>query len=113
MAAVASGAHAVRCGAYHAAGGRGVPPARLIGDQTGLDPSSGPSAGGTWVTISGSGFEETTGVDFGTTRAVIQVVSDPEVRALAPAHAPGAVDVRVTSSAGSSAPVSAERHTYR
>ena len=41
---------------------------------TGVSPNSGPTAGGTTVTITGSGFTGATAVDFGTTPATDVVV---------------------------------------
>ena len=48
---------------------------------TGLSPTSGPAAGGTLVTITGTGFTGATAVDFGTTAATdVTVVSAPRSR---------------------------------
>lgn len=78
----------------------------------GVDPSSGPPGGGTWVVVTGSGFEGVTGVSFGGVRALaFTVVSTTELRAESPPGA-GAVDVRVSSAAGTSAPVAADRFSY-
>jgi hypothetical protein len=80
---------------------------------SGLDPASGPASGGVWVTISGSGFSGATAVSFGTAPATaFAVVSPTELRAEAPAHAPGRVEVRVTTPAGTSAPVPGDLFTY-
>lgn len=80
---------------------------------TGLLPSSGPIGGGTWVTISGSGFAGTTGVRFGTAQALaVVVVSGTELRAEAPPHAAGTVDVVVTVPDGTSATSPADGYTY-
>lgn len=68
---------------------------------TGLSVTSGPTGGGTAVTITGRDFSGAAGqlhVLFGTTPAsAVTVVSDTQVVATAPAHAAGAVDVRVQS----------------
>lgn len=62
----------------------------------GVTPSTGPSAGGTEVTITGSGFSGVTGVDFGTAAASAYTVnSDTSITAVTPAGS-GAVDVTVT-----------------
>lgn len=64
-----------------------------------LMPAVGSLVGGTAVTISGSGFEETEGVVFGTEPAIFDVVSDTEIVATTPAavdFAVGAVPVTVT-----------------
>ncbi|WP_197464264.1 IPT/TIG domain-containing protein [Microbacterium sp. TNHR37B] len=63
-------------------------------EVTGLDPTSGPEAGGTVVTITGTGFTGATAVTFdGTPGTAFTVVSDTEIQVTTPAHAPGAVDV--------------------
>ena len=47
---------------------------------TGLSPTSGPEAGGTLVTITGTGFTGATAVDFGTTAATgVTVVDDTTI----------------------------------
>lgn len=76
---------------------------------TGLSPDRGPESGGTVVTVSGTGFTspDVTGVSFdGVPGTGLVVVSDTELRITAPAHAPGSVNVVVTSPAGAAAPVS-------
>jgi hypothetical protein len=71
-----------------------------------ITPASGPAAGGTWVVLSGAALARTGTVSFGSARATrIEPVSDTQVRALSPAHAPGPVEVVVTTPGGSSAPV--------
>jgi len=65
-------------------------------------PSSGPTAGGTAVTITGTNLSSTTSVTFGGTAATsFTVGSATQVTATTPAHAAGAVDVVVTTSGGS------------
>ncbi|WP_313545212.1 IPT/TIG domain-containing protein [Leifsonia aquatica] len=72
---------------------------------TGVAPANGPETGGTAVTITGTGFTGTTGVTFGGTPATdVTVVDDTTITATTPAHAPGAVDVVVTTPAGPSEP---------
>lgn len=79
-----------------------------------VTPSSGPSTGGTWVTIRGADLERVTQVSFGRDVAQqVQVVSDSELRALAPSRQPGTVDVVVTTSSGSSARSASDLYTYR
>ena len=69
-------------------------------------PVTGPIAGGTSVTVRGSGFTGTiavTGVKFGTTSATNwSVVDDDTLVATAPAHAAGAVAIVVTNATGPS-----------
>jgi IPT/TIG domain len=77
-----------------------------------LDRSSGPSSGGTAVTINGSGFSGATGVLFGLTAAAsFKVVSDNQITAVSPAGN-STVDVTVTTSAGTSKKISGDRFTY-
>jgi hypothetical protein len=69
---------------------------------TGISPAHGMQAGGTVVTITGSGLGEATGVDFGSQAATqFTVLSDTEVTAVSPAGT-GIVPVSVTTPAGTS-----------
>jgi hypothetical protein len=78
-----------------------------------VSPTSGPSTGGTTVTITGSGFTGATGVRFGAKAAKsFTVVSDTEITAVSPAHAAGTVGIRVTTPGGVSPAVAADRYTY-
>ena len=81
---------------------------------TSVSPNSGPVAGGTVVTISGSGFLGATVVNFGATAAAsFTVNSDSSITATAPAGAAaGAVDVTVTAPGGTSATSVADVFTY-
>ena len=59
-------------------------------------PSSRAAAGGTSVTIAGTGFTAASAVDFGTTAATsFTVDSDTQITATSPAESAGAVDVTV------------------
>ena len=73
---------------------------------TSVSPATGAAAGGTLVTISGSGFTgtvSTTGVKFGGTNATsFNVINDSLISAVTPAHSAGAVDVLVTNGVGPS-----------
>ncbi|MEV8254482.1 IPT/TIG domain-containing protein [Rhodoglobus sp. NPDC076762] len=70
-----------------------------------LTPITGPVAGGTVVTITGTGFTGATGVTFdGDDGTSFTVVSDTEITVTTPAHAAGAVDVVVAHAAGNSTP---------
>ena len=80
---------------------------------TGLAPVAGPATGGTEVTITGTNFSSTTAVTFGAASAASFVVdSSTQIRATAPAGAPGSVDVRVTNSGGQSANTAADDFTF-
>jgi hypothetical protein len=76
-------------------------------------PAAGPVSGGAAVTITGSGLGGASGVSFGSTAATtFKVVSSTQISAVAPAHAAGTVDVRVTTSGGASSSGSGDRFTY-
>ena len=80
--------------------------------MTALAPSSGVEAGGTSVTVTGTGFTGATGVSFGATAATsFTVVSDTEITAVSPPGT-GVVDVTVTGPAGTSAVSAADQFTY-
>ena len=67
---------------------------------TGISPVSGPSTGGTNVTITGTGFTGATSVSFGSTAANnVNVKSDTQITVTSPAGR-GTVDVIVTTPAG-------------
>lgn len=68
-----------------------------------VSPSSGATAGGTSVTISGTGFVSGAAVRFGSTLATNVVVSSStRITAVAPARSAGAVSVQVTNPDGQS-----------
>lgn len=80
---------------------------------TGVAPNSGPPAGGTQVTISGTGFSGTTAVRFGGTGAAsFTVNSATRITAVAPPAAAGAVNITVTTPYGTSAVNESARFTY-
>ncbi len=80
---------------------------------TSLSPTSGSTAGGTVVTITGTHFTGATAVLFGSTAAAAFTVgSDSSITATAPAGSAGTVDVVVTTAGGTSAAVTADRFTY-
>ncbi|WP_162257712.1 IPT/TIG domain-containing protein [Agromyces sp. Root81] len=69
---------------------------------TALDPDLGPIAGGTPVTITGSGLAGATAVTIDGVSVPFTPVSATEITFTTPAHAAGAVDVVVTTPAGDS-----------
>jgi len=69
---------------------------------TALSPTSGPVAGGTLVTITGSNFTGAMSVTFGGKTTTFHIISDTEITATSPPHAAGAVSVVVHSPAGHS-----------
>lgn len=80
---------------------------------TAISPSSGTTAGGDTVTITGTGFTGAMAVDFGTTPAsVFTVASDTSITATSPAGTPGANDVTVVTSNGTSTTGASDRFTY-
>jgi hypothetical protein len=76
-----------------------------------ISPTSGSTAGGTAVTVTGSGFEKGSTVSFGYVPAKvgyqqatsIEVVDETTISALTPGHARGTVDVIVTKRNGETA----------
>jgi hypothetical protein len=89
-----------------------VTPAVAAPTVTALSPTSGPAAGGTTVTITGTTLTGATAVDFGTTPATdVTVVNDTTVTAVSPAGT-GTEDVTVTTPAGTSATSSADQFTF-
>ena len=79
---------------------------------TSVSPTSGPTAGGTSVTITGTGFTGATAVDFGTTAATITANTGTSITATSPAGSAGTVDVTVTTPGGTSATSTADQYTY-
>jgi hypothetical protein len=68
---------------------------------TAISPSGGPTAGGTAVTITGTNFTGATLVTIGgNTPTAVTFVSSTSITATTPAHAAGAVNVVVTTPAG-------------
>ena len=80
---------------------------------SGISPASGPDAGGTLVTVTGSGFTGVTAVTFGSTPASsFTLIGDAELIALTPSGNDGSVDVTVTNTAGTSATNPDDTFTY-
>jgi hypothetical protein len=93
-----------------------APPAPPLPTVTGLSPASGPSIGGTVVTITGTNFASAAslvGVTFGPGTAALSFtwVDTTHVRATSPAGS-GAVDVQVTTTAGTSTTNANDVYTY-
>ena len=85
-----------------------VPPPTV----TAVSPSHGPEAGGTTVTITGTGLTGAT-ITFGTGHPATGVAcTATSCTATAPAEADGTVDVQATTADGTSATGSADRYTY-
>jgi hypothetical protein len=81
---------------------------------TSVAPSSGPTAGGTTVTIVGSRFTGATAVNFckGHPAASFTVISATKITAVTPSHSAGLCHALVTTSAGTSSATSANQFTY-
>jgi len=79
----------------------------------GLQPTTGPTGGGTSVVISGTNLSGATAVDFGRTPASsFDVVSAGSITAVSPPNTAGTVDVTVTAAGGTSSATSADEFTY-
>jgi hypothetical protein len=79
-----------------------------------VSPTSGPTAGGTTVTIRGTNLSSASQVLFGTVPATsFSVSSSTKITAVAPAGALGSDDVVVTTASGTSTAVSADQFTYK
>jgi hypothetical protein len=78
-----------------------------------VSPTSGPAAGGTSVTITGTGFTGASAVNFGATPAASFTVNDDtSISATAPAHAAGTVDVTVATVGGTSATNANDQYAF-
>lgn len=81
---------------------------------TGLDPTVGSTAGGNQVIVHGTSFVAPLTVKFGdSTATAVAIDSSVQVRATAPAHAPGTVNVSVTAAGGTSANTPADDYAYQ
>jgi len=89
------------------------PPVSVAPVVTGVSPTSGPTSGGTTLTISGSLFTGATAVKFGTLAAAsFTVNSDSSITAVSPAEPAGTVDITVTTANGTSATSAADQFTF-
>jgi hypothetical protein len=78
-----------------------------------VTPNTGPTTGGTAVTISGANFTGATSVKFGATSATsFTVISATQISAVVPAGSLGTVDVTVRTAAGTTANSAADQFTY-
>jgi len=78
-----------------------------------ISPTSGSTAGGMSLTITGTALTGATGVTVGGVAATnVTVVSDTTITATTPAGSAGTVDVRVTTAGGTSAVSANDRFTY-
>ena len=94
------GAWVMQMAAFRASGQGSTNPAPTVSS---ISPTSGPTAGGTAVSITGTGFVSGASVSIGGTAASnVVVVSGTSITAKTPAHAAGAVNVVVTNSDGQS-----------
>ncbi|MCD9087349.1 Ig-like domain-containing protein [Stenotrophomonas sp. SY1] len=78
----------------------------------GVSPGSGPTTGGTPITLSGSNFIGATAVRFGATSASFTVNGANVITATSPAGTPGTVDITVTTAGGTSATNASDQFTY-
>jgi hypothetical protein len=78
-----------------------------------VSPVSGHTSGGTRVTVTGTGFRRVTAVRFGSSLGgAVSVLSTTKLLVTAPAHAAGAVHVRVTGAYGTSPALAADVFMY-
>ncbi len=78
-----------------------------------VTPDSGPVAGGSTVTLTGSGFVSGASVKFGTTAsAAVAFVSSTKLKAQAPVHTHGSVQVTMITPGGASAPGAGDLYAY-
>jgi IPT/TIG domain len=78
-----------------------------------VSPASGPVGGGNWVVVQGTDLGGASAVYFGGVPALrLKVVSTTEVKALAPAHSAGTVDVAVSGPGGRSRGSAADKYSF-
>ena len=78
----------------------------------GISPESGPTSGGTVVTITGTGFAGATGVSFNGQLIAPTSVTTTQVVVVTPPHAAGIVHLRVIAPGGISPETSLDDYTY-
>ena len=80
---------------------------------SGISPTYGPTTSGTSVVITGTNLTAASAVKFGSTNATSYTVnSATQITASSPAGSPGTVDIKVTTTGGTSATSSADQFTY-
>ncbi|MFE6747106.1 IPT/TIG domain-containing protein [Kitasatospora purpeofusca] len=81
---------------------------------TAVAPGSGPVAGGTPVSVTGTGLAGATSLTFGpgSPAAAVSCPTDTTCTTTSPPHAAGTVDIQVTTPGGTSATGAADRFTY-
>jgi hypothetical protein len=80
---------------------------------TAVSPATGPPAGGTTVTVTGTHLAGATSVSFGAGHPATSVsCTDTSCTAVSPAEAVGTVDVQVATAGGTSATSGADRFSY-
>jgi hypothetical protein len=79
---------------------------------TSVSPAAGSLAGGSTVTVTGSGLATTTAVSFGGVDGFFTVLDGAHLSVTVPSHAAGAVDVVVTTAGGRTTPSSSTVYTY-
>lgn len=88
-------------------------PTSLAPTVTGISPNSGPVAGGTVVTITGTNLTGSTGATFGGVAGTnYSVTNDTTALVTSPANTSGAGDVIVVDTNGNSAASPADQFTY-
>jgi IPT/TIG domain/FG-GAP repeat len=93
--------------AYASSGNRAVRPT-----VTSTSPTGGSTAGGTTVTITGTGFEAASAVKFGAVGATYTVRSATEITAVSPAEAAGTVHVTVATAKTTSHESTRDQFTF-
>ena len=78
---------------------------------TAVSPTSGPTGGGTSVTVTGSNLANATAVKFGTTAGTVTADGAGSIRVTSPAGT-GTQDITVTTAGGTSATSGADQFTY-
>jgi hypothetical protein len=80
---------------------------------TGISPVTGPLAGGTVVTVTGTNLGGATSIAFGTVAGTaVSCTSSTACTVKAPAEAAGTVDITVTTPSGTSAKSAADHYTF-